>query len=236
MRPEKFLIIFLLLSLMCSACASQYFNLGADQEIQWIRTSDNDSNLETCYFFHQVKKWQKREQFRDLDIAALEEEILGFYDQDLPQDMGYITAVRNWVEKKIVYVEDSVLYGKAEYWASANKTLKVRQGDCDDQGILVFRLLYAWGDKFRDSGLKTRLGIIVVKKNWDFFNYHVLAAVYIKDSDDFWLVDIGPYSQALVRASEFFNKRKDVHPVCFFNFTEFFTYQKVVVPADHSDQ
>ena len=56
-----------------------------------------------------------------------------------------LAAVNSWANARIRYVEDRELYGKADYWASAEETLRRRAGDCEDIAIAKMQLLTAMG-------------------------------------------------------------------------------------------
>lgn len=60
-------------------------------------------------------------------------------------DAATLTAVNSWTNAKIRYAEDRELYGQADYWASANTTLKRGAGDCEDIAIAKLQLLAAMG-------------------------------------------------------------------------------------------
>ncbi len=57
----------------------------------------------------------------------------------------FIAAVNRWVNQKIAYVEDSDLFGKADYWAGARLTLTLGKGDCEDYALTKMQLLAAAG-------------------------------------------------------------------------------------------
>jgi predicted transglutaminase-like cysteine proteinase len=56
-----------------------------------------------------------------------------------------IAKVNRWTNKNIRYVEDKDLWGKADLWAGAATTLKLRKGDCEDIAITKMQLLAAAG-------------------------------------------------------------------------------------------
>ncbi|MXO73989.1 hypothetical protein GRI40_01975 [Altererythrobacter aerius] len=56
-----------------------------------------------------------------------------------------LATVNRWVNRSIAYVEDQDLFGKADYWAGARKTLKLRKGDCEDMALLKMQMLAAAG-------------------------------------------------------------------------------------------
>lgn len=61
--------------------------------------------------------------------------------------------VNTWVNDHIRYVEDAVLYGQADYWATAGATLKRRAGDCEDIAIAKMQLLARMGVRRSDMYL-----------------------------------------------------------------------------------
>lgn len=54
-------------------------------------------------------------------------------------------AVNRWVNREIAYVEDRELFRRGDYWAGAKRTLRLRQGDCEDIAIAKMQLLAAAG-------------------------------------------------------------------------------------------
>lgn len=64
-----------------------------------------------------------------------------------------LEAVNRWVNHRIDYVEDRDLYGKADYWAGAHKTLRLGKGDCEDFALLKMSLLAAAGVRKEDMFL-----------------------------------------------------------------------------------
>jgi predicted transglutaminase-like cysteine proteinase len=56
-----------------------------------------------------------------------------------------VAMVNAWVNSKITYTEDSKLYRKADYWASARETFQRGAGDCEDFAIAKMELLMAMG-------------------------------------------------------------------------------------------
>ncbi|MEO6153113.1 MAG: transglutaminase-like cysteine peptidase [Croceibacterium sp.] len=67
---------------------------------------------------------------------------LGSAPQAPATALGRVNA---WVNHNIAYVEDRALFGKADYWAGAVRTLKLRQGDCEDIALTKMQLLAAAG-------------------------------------------------------------------------------------------
>jgi predicted transglutaminase-like cysteine proteinase len=64
-----------------------------------------------------------------------------------PREVGLneIQRVNTWVNKNITYAEDIDLYGRRDYWATANETLRNRKGDCEDYAILKYQILMHMG-------------------------------------------------------------------------------------------
>lgn len=59
--------------------------------------------------------------------------------------LATLAAVNAWSNTRIRYEEDSQLYGRADYWASAGTTLSRGAGDCEDIAILKMQILAAMG-------------------------------------------------------------------------------------------
>lgn len=64
--------------------------------------------------------------------------------------LGRINA---WVNNNINYVEDSRLWGSADYWATASETLARARGDCEDLAIVKMKLLERAGIRPEDMYL-----------------------------------------------------------------------------------
>ncbi|MBD3730758.1 MAG: transglutaminase-like cysteine peptidase [Sphingomonadales bacterium] len=64
-----------------------------------------------------------------------------------------LTRVNGWVNDNVTYVEDRDLWGKADYWADARTTLRLRKGDCEDLAILKMQLLAGYGIPAEDMFL-----------------------------------------------------------------------------------
>lgn len=56
-----------------------------------------------------------------------------------------VEGINKWVNKNIRYVEDRELFGRADYWAGARRTMKLRKGDCEDIALVKMQLLAAAG-------------------------------------------------------------------------------------------
>lgn len=49
--------------------------------------------------------------------------------------------INQYVNRRVRYTEDIVQYGKADYWARADETLRHGRGDCEDYAIAKFQML-----------------------------------------------------------------------------------------------
>jgi len=64
--------------------------------------------------------------------------------------IDYVNRVTN---SRIRYVEDRVQWGRADYWAGAEATLRTGKGDCEDFAIVKMQLLIANGVRPEDLTL-----------------------------------------------------------------------------------
>lgn len=87
------------------------------------------------------------------------------------ETMATVKGVNEWVNRNITYVEDRDLFGRADYWAGARKTLRMKKGDCEDIALTKLQLLAAAGfsrdDMFitiaRDTIRRADHALLVVK-------------------------------------------------------------------------
>lgn len=61
-----------------------------------------------------------------------------------------LEAVNWYINRRIRFVDDSVQYGRADVWATANETLRRNKGDCEDYAIAKLQLLRRAGVSDRD--------------------------------------------------------------------------------------
>ena len=71
-------------------------------------------------------------------VRALEQKTSGGRQETL----GVVNA---WVNRKIAFTDDRDLFGQADYWAGARKTLALGRGDCEDIALTKMQLLAAMG-------------------------------------------------------------------------------------------
>ncbi len=64
-----------------------------------------------------------------------------------------LSSVHRWVNRQVQYTEDRDLFGTADFWAGARKTLKLRKGDCEDIALLKMQMLAAAGVRSQDMFL-----------------------------------------------------------------------------------
>jgi predicted transglutaminase-like cysteine proteinase len=61
--------------------------------------------------------------------------------QSTADKLATLRAINAWVNRRITYVEDAELFGRADYWAGARETLRIGKGDCEDFAITKMQLL-----------------------------------------------------------------------------------------------
>lgn len=59
--------------------------------------------------------------------------------------LATLNSVNSWVNQRIAYTEDRDLFARADFWAGATRTLKLRRGDCEDIALTKMQLLAAAG-------------------------------------------------------------------------------------------
>jgi predicted transglutaminase-like cysteine proteinase len=60
-------------------------------------------------------------------------------------DFSALVAVNAWVNQAITFTEDRKLFSRADFWAGAGTTLRLRRGDCEDIALTKMQLLAAAG-------------------------------------------------------------------------------------------
>lgn len=88
-----------------------------------------------------------------------------------------IQFVNRWVNRSITYGEDREIWGASDYWATAEETLDLRRGDCEDLAILKYQMLLAMGvnpeDMYltlaRDLARNADHAVLVVRVGHRFF-------------------------------------------------------------------
>jgi predicted transglutaminase-like cysteine proteinase len=58
--------------------------------------------------------------------------------------------VNVWVNRHVSFADDSVVYGRADHWASLAETAGRGRGDCEDYAIAKLQMLRAVGVSSRD--------------------------------------------------------------------------------------
>lgn len=113
-----------------------------------------------------------------------------------------IEAVNAWANGRIRYVEDKDLYHKADFWADAGTTLRLRAGDCEDIAILKMQLLAA-------SGVPRDAMFLTIAR--DLARHADHALLVVRDGGKFWLLDNA--TNTLIDA----NAAIDYRPIMSFN-------------------
>jgi len=91
-----------------------------------------------------------------------------------------LAAVNSWANARIRYVEDRDLYGRADYWATADTTLLRGAGDCEDIAIAKMQMLAAMGMPRSDMYLTIAKDLA---RNADH------AVLVVKLDQSYWLLD-----------------------------------------------
>jgi predicted transglutaminase-like cysteine proteinase len=55
--------------------------------------------------------------------------------------MATLASVNRWVNRSIAFTADRDLFSRADYWAGATETLRLRAGDCEDIALTKMQLL-----------------------------------------------------------------------------------------------
>lgn len=88
-----------------------------------------------------------------------------------------VQFVNRWVNHSITYGEDRAVWGRRDYWATADQTLARRRGDCEDLAILKYHMLLALGvdpqDMYltlaRDLARNADHAVLIVRQGERFF-------------------------------------------------------------------
>jgi len=59
--------------------------------------------------------------------------------------LSALRAINSWVNQAIVFTDDEELFSRADFWAGAEATLRLRRGDCEDIALTKMQLLAAAG-------------------------------------------------------------------------------------------
>ena len=65
-------------------------------------------------------------------------------------NLSRLQAVNRWVNRNIDYAEDRAIWSRRDYWATAEETIAIGKGDCEDLAILKYQILVALGVDRRD--------------------------------------------------------------------------------------
>lgn len=125
--------------------------------------------------------------------------------EGLPESVK-IESVNSFFNRRIVFVDDSVAWGKADYWATPLETLGRGQGDCEDFAIAKYVSLISMGiplDKLRMTYVRAQTGGIS--------QAHMVLAYYPTPRSEPLILDnlVGEIRPA--------SQRGDLYPVFSFN-------------------
>jgi transglutaminase-like putative cysteine protease len=112
--------------------------------INWIINSQYRQSVNVSY-------WLKAQmELPDATVQELAGKIQSFKDYD-----SQMQAIFQWVRDMITYQTDLIIWKMTDYWQTAEKTLKLKTGDCEDGAVLMYILarlkgipanrLWIWG-------------------------------------------------------------------------------------------
>jgi predicted transglutaminase-like cysteine proteinase len=129
--------------------------------------------------------------------------------QGLPES-EQIARINEFFNRKIVFIDDTVVWGKADYWATPLETLGRGQGDCEDFAIAKYVSLRSLGiplDKLRLTYVRAQIG----GNGSSVSQAHMVLAYYPASNAEPLILDnlIGDIRPA--------SRRNDLFPVFSFN-------------------
>lgn len=125
-------------------------------------------------------------------------------------DAERLKTVNEFFNRQIVFGEDSVIWGQADYWATPLETLGRGMGDCEDFVIAKYYSLQLVGvgaDKLRLVYVRVRTGSTDATPS----QAHMVLAYYARPDAEPLLLD------NLIRDIRMASRRPDLSPVFSFN-------------------
>lgn len=125
--------------------------------------------------------------------------------QGLPES-EQIARINDFFNRRIVFLDDTVVWGKADYWATPLETMGRGQGDCEDFAIAKYISLRGLGiplDKLRLTYVRAQTGGIS--------QAHMVLAYYPSPSAEPLILD------NLISDIRPASRRNDLFPVFSFN-------------------
>lgn len=113
-----------------------------------------------------------------------------------------LAAVNSWTNAHVRYVEDSVQYGRNDYWAGAQATFRRGAGDCEDIAIAKMQMLAALGVP------RSNLYLTIAR---DLVRHADHALLVVKMDGGYWLLD-NASNQVLDASSSY-----DYRPILSYN-------------------
>lgn len=88
-----------------------------------------------------------------------------------------LQAVNRWVNHNIAYAEDRAIWSRRDYWATADETLQLGQGDCEDLAIVKYQMLLSLGVRredlyltlARDLARNADHAVLIVRQNGRYY-------------------------------------------------------------------
>lgn len=168
------------LALPCSSATQLMMPLPAPQvPLAAARDAREDSFLATQRIA--VRQTSFSGQWARVSEAKLSEvQMPAPMQVEVSSGAARLQAINRWVNRNITYAEDRELWGKNDYWASAEETLRMGKGDCEDIAILKYQILIALGVDERDMFLTLARDLA---RNADH------AVLVVREGNRFFLLD-----------------------------------------------
>ena len=126
--------------------------------------------------------------------------------QGLPES-EQIARINDFFNRKIVFLDDTVVWGKADYWATPLETLGRGEGDCEDFAIAKYISLRSLGMPLD----KLRLTYVRAQLEGGISQAHMVLAYYPSPSAEPLILD------NLISDIRPASRRNDLFPVFSFN-------------------
>ena len=126
-----------------SICATDMFGAKAEAistPLNTVRTGDFLASKRV-----RIGKTNFDQDWRRVRKESVRGTLRKEFGREVKPSLELIGNVNRWVNREIDYVEDRDLFGQADYWAGARRTLRLGKGDCEDFALTKLQLLAAAG-------------------------------------------------------------------------------------------
>ncbi|MEM8540504.1 MAG: transglutaminase-like cysteine peptidase [Pseudomonadota bacterium] len=136
--------------------AISFANLTAQSDWNRVRSADFDLEKGGC-----------NTQLCDERLSVFSDTVSELENASFFEKLQTVNSVAN---NAIKFAPDSNVYKKKDHWASANQTISVGYGDCEDYAILKYAMLL-------EAGVPASSMSLIVLKDTDRNLYHAVLAV-----------------------------------------------------------